>query len=189
MNQMQCWCRCCRCEGKLSPTSPGLSDLWAQHGCHRSSTRSPLRMFVYLHAPHPCLSLCLSVLLFSLWPSAVRPAAKGAGEGRGVGWAREGRRMERGGGGEEEVGGGGATPFIFPAHTPSASTHPCYIIHIATFALGCWWWRRFLFFGGRGAGLPPAERGPHQLKDAWFLSVVILCFYCLFYVSGSPAIV
>uniref|UniRef100_A0AAV2LS47 Uncharacterized protein n=1 Tax=Knipowitschia caucasica TaxID=637954 RepID=A0AAV2LS47_KNICA len=33
-------------------TSPGLSDLGAQHGCHRWSRSSPLNM-ISIQAPHP----------------------------------------------------------------------------------------------------------------------------------------
>lgn len=135
-------------------TSPGLSDLWAQHGCHRSSVRSPLGMFMYIQTPHP-LSLPLplsvpfaSLLFFSLWPSAVRPAARGLGEqGRGGEWKEKGvvKEEEK----EEEL-----SPFFFfhPLRTrPVASTPLCCIIHSGVSAWGGWRRRRF-FWGGSPTG-------------------------------------
>lgn len=79
--------------------------------------------------------LCVftSLLLFSLWPSAVRPAARGLGEqGRGGEWKE--KRVVREKEEQEEL------PLFFPrththTHTVS-STPPCYIIHSGAPAWG-----------------------------------------------------
>lgn len=106
--------RYCGCEGRANkprPTSPGLSDLWAQHGCHRSSTRSPLGMFVYIQSTPPlCLPLprCVSaslplLLLLPLLLSDLLQCGRQLG-----GWVSRGgeENGKRKGGGEGEAGGG-----------------------------------------------------------------------------------
>lgn len=107
-------------QSKPCPTSPGLSDLWAQHCCHRSSTHSPVGMFIYIQAPHP-LSLPLACVSLPLSSSSSLSDLLQCGRQLG-GW------VNRGGGGEwkkkgvvKEKGGGGNYPFFFSvslcAHT------------------------------------------------------------------------
>lgn len=144
---------------KPSPTSPGLSDLWAQHGCHRSSTHSSLGMFVYIQAPHPCLSLCRSVSL-PLSSSSLSDLLQ-CGRQLG-GWVNRGgeENGKRRGWVKEEV----ELPlfFFFCAHAqwppPLLVT---LFIAVGYIRLGLMEEEVF------GVGLPPAEHRPHRLTDAW----------------------
>lgn len=139
-------------------TSAGLSDLGAQHGCHGSSRRSPLGMFLYIQPPHPStLPLCLfsarSPLALTFCSAAKWWWRVGGWRGGGLG--RPGEGEENGG---EEGGGGGSAPpffFFFCKHTQSSSSshppQPCYIIHSGAPAWGRWrWWRWLGFFWGGG---------------------------------------
>lgn len=144
-------------------------SVWSLGSAWLSSLVHALSSHVRVHPNTPPLvspsasasvGVFASLLLFSLWPSAVRPAAKG------VGWNMGGEENGKRRGVVKERQEEEELPLFFFLRTrPVASTPPCYIIHSGTSAMGLM--EKEVLWGGSPTGR--AWTSPAKVFKCYFL--------------------